>query len=263
MPINVRSMEHQDISPAVLQSSNSTSPVKTSATASNSMRPVEATKKLTLKPIMTLEGHKRVTDGVINAKNYRQVSFISYFPLNGKGILGASNDKTTRQWDLRNGKEIEEARDVREPQTQMMALSGDGQWVVTSRLPSVASYIDVGKVEARNVETKIVKTFEGHFDCIDCIDVSADRTLLVGGSWGGVWIWSMETGKLVAGPFRFVRATNRSPRPPSIGMVRFSQDSKKFAISSGTGRRLEVWDVQTHKLDEDINTNANILDNQR
>ncbi|KAG1806485.1 WD40-repeat-containing domain protein [Suillus plorans] len=162
-------------------------------------------------------------------------------------MVSASYDKTTRQWDLQTGKEIEEARHVCEQEMRTMALSRDGRWVVTSS--TVAPDIKVEELEARDVETRIVKTFEGHFNWIRCIDVSADGTLLVGGSWDdGVLIWSMETGKLVAGPFR-VRATNRSPHPPSIGVVRFSQDSKKFAISSDTGRRLEVWDVQTQKLD--------------
>lgn len=52
----------------------------------------------------------------------------------------------------------------------------------------------------------------------------------------------METGKLVAGPLPY------DPND-STGVVRFSQDSKKFAISSEIGRSLEVWDVQTQKLD--------------
>ncbi|KAG2060245.1 WD40 repeat-like protein [Suillus hirtellus] len=237
MPINVRSMEYQDISPAVLQSSNSTSLVKISAMASSSMEPARVTKNLTLKPDMTLKGHKDVRneDGFLESR----ISSISYLP-DGKGMVSASYDKTTRQWDLQTGKEIEEARDVWEQTMRTVALSRDGRWVVTS---TFVRYNDdpVGKLEARNVEARIVKTFEGCFNWIHCIDVSADGTLLVGGSWDGVRIWSMETGKLVAGPLPY--------DPLSTGVVRFSQDSKKFAISSNIGRWLEVWDVQTQKLD--------------
>ncbi|KAG1868164.1 hypothetical protein C8R48DRAFT_131474 [Suillus tomentosus] len=241
MPINVRSMERQDISPVVLQSSNSISPVKTSAMASSSMQPARVTKNLTLKPDMTLKGHEEVR----NKKGFVEtpISSISYLP-DGKGMVSASYDKTTRQWDLQTGKEIEEARDVCEQKTRMVALSPDGRWVVTSS-PPPSPYNNVGELEVRDIETRIVKTFESHSHWpIHCIDVSADGTLLVGGSWDGVRIWCMETGKLVAGllPCDLFNW---------IGRVQFSQDSKKFAISGtmGGSSRLEVWDVQTQKLD--------------
>jgi WD40 repeat protein len=50
----------------------------------------------------------------------------------------------------------------------------------------------------------------------------------------------MDTGKLVAGPFK-------SENP--VGAVRFSPDSKKLAVMSWSGTCLEVWDVQSQKLD--------------
>lgn len=201
------------------------------AMASSSTHAVRATRKLTLKPVMTFEGHEPAIDKWIRERQRRQVSFISYFP-DGNGMVSAAHDKTTRQWDLRACKEIEEARDFCEEETRTMAVSRDGRWVVTS---SSTAYDNVGKLRARDVETRIVKTFEGHFNWIHRIDVSADSTQLVGLSWDGVRIWSMETGKLVAGPFNIF--DNHSSD------VRFSQNSKKFAALSETGRCLEVWDV--------------------
>jgi WD40 repeat protein len=51
----------------------------------------------------------------------------------------------------------------------------------------------------------------------------------------------MDTGKLVAGPFE---------SDDEVGAVRFSPDSKKLAVESNANRKwLEVWDVQTQKLD--------------
>jgi WD40 repeat protein len=155
-------------------------------------------------------------------------------------MVSASYDKTTRQWDLQTGKEIDEARDVYEQELREISLSRDGRWIATSSsIPN-----NFGKLEARDVRTRIVRKFEGDFNLIHCIDVSADNTLLVGGSWDGVRIWEMKTGKLMAGPFRI-----EARGDAHVGMVRFSQDSKKFAIMSETGRCLEVWDVQTQKLD--------------
>ncbi|KAG1752451.1 uncharacterized protein EDB91DRAFT_1044307, partial [Suillus paluster] len=91
------------------------------------------------------------------------------------------------------------------------------------------------------------ETFQGHTDEITCIDISADSTLLVCGTWRGTtWIWSMETNKLVVGPLKF---KNRADFEVPVGAVRFSQDSKKFAVKSSVGKCLEVWDVQAQKLD--------------
>jgi hypothetical protein len=233
-------MKDQNMSPAVLQSSNSTSLMKTSFMASGSTQPVGATKKLTLKLVMTLDSHE-----IGSNMSSRQVSSISYFP-DGKGMVSTSlNNNIIRKWDLRTGKEIEEAQDVcgREVQNwEWVAVPRDGQWVV-SVTSSGNTVGNTGKLQARNVETRIVKTFEGHFKWISRIDISADSMLLVGTTLDGVRMWSMETGKLVAGPFQA-----RSD-PAGFGAVRFSQDSKKLAVLSSTGRRLEVWDVQTHKLD--------------
>jgi WD40 repeat protein len=96
------------------------------------------------------------------------------------------------------------------------------------------------ELKACETETGIVKAFQ-HSHRIRCIDISADGKLLAGGSWDGtVLIWGMDTGKLVVGPFKghgFVQT------------VRFSPDSKKVAVKPEVGKCLEVWDVQTQKLD--------------
>lgn len=76
------------------------------------------TTKSILTPSMTLKGH----GGWIES--------ISYFP-DGQQMISASDDKTTRQWDLKAGKEIEGARGVCEKEVQAVAVSGDSQWVAT------------------------------------------------------------------------------------------------------------------------------------
>lgn len=83
--------------------------------------------------------------------------------------------------------------------------------------------------------------FQHRGERINFIDISGDSTLLASGSWDGtVRIWTLETGKLMAGPFQSA---------DWVGAIRFSQDSTKLAVKSDAGRLLEVWDIQTQKLD--------------
>jgi WD40 repeat protein len=85
-----------------------------------------------------------------------------------------------------------------------------------------------------------VKTFEGHSDSISSIDISADNRQLASGSRDGTTrIWDLDTGKLVAGPFK----------SEYRGAVQFSPDSKKLAVKSWKGSFLEIWDVQSQRLD--------------
>lgn len=92
-------------------------------------------------------------------------------------MISGSPDKTARQWDLKLGKEVEEARDVSKKEVYVVSVSRDGRWVVTGDGDG-----DRGELKACEVETGIVKTFEGHSGRINCIDVSADNTLLASGS---------------------------------------------------------------------------------
>jgi WD40 repeat protein len=153
-------------------------------------------------------------------------------------MISGSFDKTARQWDLKEGKEIEEGRDVCEDEVLAVAVSSDSRWVVTGG----GNWRDVASVELKvcEVETGVVKKLQGHLRRISCIDISADNTLLASGSWDcTARIWNLETGKLVAGPFESVHF---------VGSVRFSTDSKKLAVELLGRKCLEVWDVQSQKL---------------
>lgn len=54
-------------------------------------------------------------------------------------------------------------------------------------------------------------------------------------------MWNLKTGKLL---FEIPASYSGA-----VGAVRFSQDSKKLAVISNVARCLEVWDVETHRLD--------------
>ncbi|KAJ8585892.1 WD40 repeat-like protein, partial [Rhizopogon salebrosus TDB-379] len=117
---------------------------------------------------------------------------ISYFPDGKQMICAAWGDKTTRRYDLRAGEEIEHMRDVCEWAVYAVAVSRDGRWVITAG----------EELKACEVETGMVKTFQGHPRGISCIDISKDSMLLASGSNDStVRIWSLDTGRLVAAPF--------------------------------------------------------------
>ncbi|KAG2343557.1 WD40 repeat-like protein [Suillus weaverae] len=182
-----------------------------------------ATTKSILKEVTTLKGHGD------------RIPSIFYFS-DGERMISGSRDKTARQWDLKAGEEIEEARDVCAGTVSAVAVSRDGRWVVTG-----GREYHGGELKACEVETGIVKILEGHSGGITCIDISADSTLLASGSGDcTARIWNLETGKLVAGPFKI-----RGP----VAAVGFSPDSKKLAVRPISGTWLEVWDVQSQKLD--------------
>ncbi|KIK43128.1 hypothetical protein CY34DRAFT_59248, partial [Suillus luteus UH-Slu-Lm8-n1] len=175
-------------------------------------------------PSITLKGHRE------------RIEYMSYFP-DGQRLISGSFDKTARKWDLRTGKEIVEARGDCEWMVVAVAVSRNGRWVATGGINW--NTMDP-ELKACEVETGIVKTFKGHSDEIACIDISADSMWLASGSHKTARIWNLDTGKLVAGPFK---------SEDSVGAVRFSSDSKKLAVKSYWGKHLEVWDVQSQKLD--------------
>jgi len=163
---------------------------------------------------------------------------MAYVP-DGKRMISVSEDNTIRQWDLQAGKEIEEVRDVYEGELHLAEISRNGQWVMTLRQDEEYRPLEL---KAYEVETGIVKTFQDSRE-ISCIDISADGKFLASGGSvrdSTVLIWGMDTGKLVAGPFQ---------SDAFVHTIRFSPDSKKLAVKSEGGKCLEVWDVQTQKLD--------------
>jgi hypothetical protein len=69
-------------------------------------------------------------------------------------------------------------------------------------------------------------------------------------------IWSLDTGKLVAGPLENSPTNFKVPFRNGPSAVRLSPDLKKLAVSSYSGKCLEVWDVQAQKLDAIVGKTA-------
>jgi WD40 repeat protein len=197
--------------------------------ASRSTQPAAAVAKLNLTTVMTLRGHRD------------NIKSLDYFP-DGKRMISGSLDKTSRQWDLQAGMELEEVRDTCDDEVRAVAVSRNGRWVITVTNNHDG---DSDQVKACEVETGIVRILNKDrlpLGGLECIDISTDNTLLTSGSIDGtVRIWNLDTGNFVAGPF--------STEVGRVEAVRFSRDSKKLAVLSCRGNFLEVWDVKTRKLD--------------
>ncbi|KAG1870944.1 hypothetical protein C8R48DRAFT_670540 [Suillus tomentosus] len=191
----------------------------------SSTHPVKATNEPILTPVMTLQCHKPSRYEQYTEVIYH-VSSISYFPDGQKMV----------------GKEIKKVRDVFEGFVHAVEVSRDGRWVVTAGGKHNNSH-QFGELRVCEVETGIVKTLEGHSTEVTCIDISADSTLLASGSCDSILIWGLDTGKPVAGPFK-----SDASEDDGVGAVRFSQDSKKLAVTLLCGKRLDIWDVHTQKL---------------
>ena len=205
-------------------------------------QPTQSTRARELYVDMTLSGHERAyyhsPDGRVFENELGPA--ICYFP-DGQQMISGSGDKTTRLWDMRAGKERKEARVVNEHGVHAVAVSRDGRWLITA----CGGLTDPGEVKACEWKTGIVKIFEGHPQGISCIGISVNSKLLARGSWDGTTrIWSLDTGELVGGSL--------DPRSNIVSAVRFSHNSKKFAVNLSTGKCLEVWDIETRKLDVSV-----------
>jgi hypothetical protein len=157
-------------------------------------------------------------------------------------MISGSDDKTARQWVLKAGKEIEDVWSVCEGCVYAVTVSMDGRCVVSGG--------GHGELKACEVKTRMMKPFEGHSHDINCVDISADNTLLASGSSDKtVRIWNLDAGKLMAGPFDC---------KDRVGAVRFSGDQKKLAVTVklGTGKSLQVWGTRSQKLDAKVGDNA-------
>ncbi|KAJ8590739.1 WD40 repeat-like protein, partial [Rhizopogon salebrosus TDB-379] len=111
--------------------------------------------------------------------------------------------KTVRRWNLQSGEEIVEARVVCNQEVTAVAISRDGRWVITASGDRFKAGHDPVNAELKSceVDTGIMRSFEGHSRIITCVDISANSKLLASGSADGTaQIWDLDTGKLMAGP---------------------------------------------------------------
>jgi len=171
-----------DILPACL--------ANTAMMASSSTRRGAAESKSILTPVMTLEGHESWKYSLQDVDEFKHISCISYSP-DGKQMISGSRDKTIRRWDMREGKEIEEAREVCENRINAVRVSRDGRWVVTDWVDQIHRYL-------RGQRVVVAGPFKT-LGSITSIRLSEDsRKLAVSLNWGkNIQVWDVQAQKLL------------------------------------------------------------------
>ncbi|KAG2746500.1 WD40 repeat-like protein [Suillus brevipes Sb2] len=210
---------------------------------------------------MTLKGHGQY------------IGSISYFP-DGQRMVSGSDDATARQWDLKEGKEIEEVRDVYHEDTICaVAVFPDRRQMVTGSRDKTLRIWDL--------ETGVVlKKMEGHSSENLSLAWTPDGTRLLSGgdeddptirewdslTWqqvGHPWeghtshIWAIAinpAGTLVASAsndnhVRLWRLSDRQnigvfQHSSGVYTVTFSVDGRHI-LSGGGGNKTSEWEVPT------------------
>lgn len=79
-------------------------------------------------------------------------------------------------------------------------------------------------------------------DIITCLAISADNTILVGGSWKKIWVWNLQTGEII-------RSIEDSSEGHShwVLSVAISPDGNTL-VSGGADKNIKVWNLNSGKL---------------
>jgi len=134
---------------------------------------------------MTLDGEQPTND---KGEQKPRFTSISYFPDSKQMIGGASTYKSARRWDLQTGEEIVGERFVCGRVVYAVAVSNDSRWVIAG-----GGDQDRGELNAYELDTGMMKTFEGHSGIVSCIDIPVDNKLLASGSFDHTArIWNLK-----------------------------------------------------------------------
>ncbi|MEG4227572.1 Ig-like domain-containing protein [Microcoleus sp. N9_B2] len=80
-------------------------------------------------------------------------------------------------------------------------------------------------------------------DIITCLAISADNTILVGGSWNKIWVWNLQTGEIIhsiEGHSHWVLSVAISPDGNTL-------------VSGSADKTIKVWNLKTGKLIHTLN----------
>ncbi len=155
------------------------------------------------------------------------VNFVTISP-DGSRLLSASSDRTARVWDVATARTLT-VFSVHENVVYQAAFTGGGQYAVTS------SWDEKNPVILWNVETgAVVRTYEGGSAL--GLAVSSDETLLAAGGWeGDIWIWELQTGRLLHHV--------KGHAEPVIGLQFLPGTDTLLSIS--TGSSVKFWNART------------------
>jgi WD40 repeat protein len=164
------------------------------------------------------------------------------FDNSSKYLFSGSEDRTIIAWDVASGKPF---RTITHGQSvNSLAMAGND--------PRFLYVAGVGpKISVYNLANlQVTRTFDGHTDAINAIDISKNNQYLLSGSNDKTArIWDLKSGKEL----------RKLPVDCwKVLAVAFSDDSK-YAVTGCNDGSIKVWEVETGKLLTSIQSTGNVV----
>src|SRR5262245_23708303 len=153
------------------------------------------------------------------------------FSADGKRIITASDDKTTRFWDAETGKQIGRSLKLNTNTVSSVALSPDGKRVVS------ASGDKTARLWEAETGKQIGELLIGHADIVRSAAFSPDgKRVVTASSDNTARLWNAETGRQIGEPL--VGHTG------FVLSAAFSPDGKRV-VTASADNMARLWDVET------------------
>lgn len=202
----------------------------------------------------------------------------------GRKLVTAAVDNTARIWDVATGTELRHLN--RTGRAAALAVSGDGQWIITGG--------DARQAQHWNArEGKLVRSFDGHLAEVTAVALAPDGLrLLTGDAKGHGYLWQLESGELLhtlkahtgrissaawlADGSRLLLASSDKTisqwdsvtgqeqtaeilkHPDSVLTMVVTPDGN-HVISSSADRVVRVWNRSTHQIEQTIGPFAELI----
>lgn len=148
-----------------------------------------------------------------------------------KFLLSGSEDRTIKMWEVSSGKLMRTINHQVSVHAMLQNPADLRQLIVAGAEPKIKVY---------NMQnTQIVKTFDGHTDHVNAIDINKKGTLMISGSNDkSARIWDLKTGKEIRKlPVDCWKVT----------AVAFTEDGN-HAVTGCNDGSIKIWEVATGKL---------------
>jgi WD40 repeat protein len=157
-------------------------------------------------------------------------------------LFSGSDDKTIIAWDIATGKPFRAINNLQAVNSLAMMNTEPRYLFVAGAEPKIKVY--------SLTSLQVTRTFDGHTDAVNSIDISKNSLYLISGSNDkSARIWDVKTGKeLRKLPVDCWKVT----------AVAFTDDSK-YAVTGCNDGSIKIWEVETGKLISKIESSGNVV----
>ena len=149
-----------------------------------------------------------------------------------KYVISASEDKSIKVWNLKNGK-LEKVLYSNDSAIYNMAMSTNKNWLVFSDGKGVIRVLDMHTEE-------IIQSFTEESKDIRALDIDNEGKYVLSGGYSktSMNLWDISTGK------KSRKFTGHSEGIESVAI----SDNKKYAVSGSYDESIKIWDLHRGKL---------------